>query len=198
MSTGKIFKFRVILDTEEDIFRDVDIQDDCSFINLHECILQSFEFSGREMASFYRSDEFWEKGEELPLLNMGGAESEAPGLAMNDLVLKDHIKQLHERFLYVYDFLRMWCFYVELIEIYEAKEGVTYPIMSYELGKAPSEDSKEIDLFEDFDLGDVTGEKKSEKTGDPEIDAYLDDVDGGHDDFDDMGMENLDDYQDLF
>ncbi len=198
MSTGRIFKFRVILDTEEDIFRDVDIQNDCSFINLHECIQQSFAFSGKEMASFYRSDEFWEKGEELPLMNMGGAELGAPGLSMDDLVLKDHIKEVHERFLYVYDFLRMWCFYVELIEIYEPKKEVVYPIMSFELGEAPDEESKEVDLLDDFDLGDLGESKtKSEKTGDPEIDAYLDDMDET-DDFDDMGMENLDDYQDLF
>lgn len=197
MSEGKIYKFRVILDTEEDIFRDVDIQNECSFVNLHECIQQSFGFSGREMASFYRSDEFWEKGEELPLMDMGGAEHGAPGLSMNDLVLKDHISELHERFLYVYDFLRMWCFYVELIEIYEAKPDVIYPVMSFELGEAPAEDSKEVDLFDDLDLGDLGLENKQEKTGDPEIDAYLDEMDDD-DGYDDMGMENLDDYQDLF
>ncbi len=197
MSESKIFKFRVILDAEEDVFRDVDIQSDCSFVNLHECIQQCFQFSGREMASFYRSDEFWEKGEELPLMNMGGAEHGAPGLAMNDLLLKDHIKVPHERFLYVYDFLRMWCFYVELIEIYEPNAELTYPLMSFELGKAPAEDSKEVDLLEDFDLGDIMNESKNEKTGDPEIDAYLDDMDQD-DGFDDQGMENLDDYQDLF
>lgn len=197
MATGKILKFRVILDAEEDIFRDIDIQNDCSFINLHECIQQSFGFSGQEMASFYRSDEFWEKGEELPLMNMGGIEAGAPELSMKELVLKDHIKNVHERFLYVYDFLRMWCFYVELIEIYEPKDGVVYPIMSFELGEAPAEDSKEVDLFDDLDLGDIAGtSSKNEKTGDPEIDAYLDDMNndvGGGGDF-----ENLDDYQDLF
>jgi len=197
MSKSKIFKFRIILDTEEDIIRDIEIQDDCSFINLHECIQQSFGFSGVEMASFYRSDEFWEKGEELPLVDMGGAEHGAPGLAMNDLVLKDHIKEKHERFLYVYDFLRMWCFYVEIIELSEPNNEFNYPLMSFELGKAPTEDSKEVDLFDDLDLGDLLDESKADKTGDPEIDAYLDEMDSG-DDYDDLGMENLDDYQDLF
>jgi len=195
MTEGKIFKFRIVLDTEEDIIRDVDIQDECSFINLHECIQQCFGFSGTEMASFYRSNEVWEKGEELPLMNMGGIEEGAPELAMNDLVLKDHIKEIHERFLYVYDFLRMWCFYVELVEIYEPKQENTYPVMSFELGTAPDEHIKEIDLFDDLDLGESV---KAEKTGDPEIDAYLDEVDNDHDDYNDHGMENLDDYQDLF
>lgn len=193
----KIYKFRVILDTEEDIFRDVDIPNDCSFVNLHECIQQAFGFSGMEMASFYRSGEFWDKGDELPLMDMGGAEEGALGLSMNDLVLKDHIFKVHERFLYVYDFLRMWCFYVEVVEIYEPDAKVQYPIMSFELGEAPAEDSKEVDLLDDFDLGDLGGKPKQEKTGDPEIDAYLDDMED-EEDYDDMGMENLDDYQDLF
>ena len=193
---GRIFKFRIILDTEEDILRDIEIQDDCTFINLHECIQQCFGFSGREMASFYRSGEFWDKGEELPLMNMGGLEAGAPELSMNELVLKDHIKEKHERFLYVYDFLRMWCFYVELIEIIKPDPEVTYPVMSFELGEAPAEDSKEVDLFDDMDLADLgLGSKKQELTGDPEIDAYLNET---NDEEDDLGMENLDDYHDLF
>ncbi len=196
MSKGKIFKFRIILDIEEDVLRDVEIQDDCSFINLHECIQQSFGFSGQEMASFYRSGEFWDKGEELPLMNMGGIESGAPELSMKELVLKDHINEIHERFLYVYDFLRMWCFYVELLEINDPDPKVVYPVMSFEVGEAPAEDSKEVDLLEDLDLDDLGfGSNKKERTGDPEIDAYLDETE---DDFNDMGMDNLDDYQDLF
>ena len=91
----------------------------------------------------------------------------------------------------------MWCFYVEVIELSEANPEFDYPLMSFELGKAPSEDSKEVDFFDDIDLGDLSGDSKSEKTGDPEIDAYLDEMDGD-DDYEDLGMENLDDYQDLF
>ena len=193
----KIIKFRIILDTEEDIFRDVEIQNDCSFVNLHECIQQAFGFSGREMASFYRSGEFWDKGEELPLMDMGGIEEGAPGLAMNDLVLKDHVFKKHERFLYVYDFLRMWCFYAEVVDIFEPAPSLEYPLISFELGEAPAEDSKEVDLLDDITFADIDAKPKAEKTGDPEIDAYLDDMEG-EEDFDDIGMENLDDYQDLF
>ena len=192
----RIFKFRVILDIEKDVYRDIEIQDSCSFSNLHECIQQSFGFSGQEMASFYRSGEFWDKGEELPLMNMGGIEAGAPELSMNELILKDHIREIHERFIYVYDFLRMWCFYVEIIEISEPEIGIKYPIMSLEVGEAPSEDSKEIDLFDDLDFGNLGfNDKKKERTGDPEIDAYLDETES---DFNDMDMDNLDDYQDLF
>ena len=39
----------------------------------------------------------------------------------------------------------MWCFYVEVIELSEANPEFDYPLMSFELGKAPSEDSKEAD-----------------------------------------------------
>ena len=37
---------------------------------LHLTIAKSFGFKGQEMASFYRTDEEWIQGEEIPLFNM--------------------------------------------------------------------------------------------------------------------------------
>ena len=46
-----IYRFRIILDTEEDIFRDIEIEQSASFEDLHNSITQSFGFDGTEMAS---------------------------------------------------------------------------------------------------------------------------------------------------
>lgn len=48
-----IFKFRVIIDTEEDVFRDIEIATDADFKSLHKNILKAFEWKEGEMASFY-------------------------------------------------------------------------------------------------------------------------------------------------
>ncbi|MEN9640552.1 MAG: hypothetical protein RLZZ262_2421, partial [Bacteroidota bacterium] len=71
LTNVNIFKFRVIIDTEEDVFRDIEIETDASFEDLHRSILDGFDFEEGEMASFYMSNEQWEKGLEIALMDMG-------------------------------------------------------------------------------------------------------------------------------
>lgn len=54
-----IYKFRVILDAEEDVIRDIAIESGDSLEDLHNTITQAFGFAGNEMASFYTSDDEW-------------------------------------------------------------------------------------------------------------------------------------------
>ena len=65
-----IYRFRVILDAKEDILRDIEIEGAASLEDFHYAIAQAFGFGGREMASFYRTNENWDQGEEIPLVDM--------------------------------------------------------------------------------------------------------------------------------
>ena len=68
-----IYRLRVILDndTEDDIFRDIELDKNCNLEDFHNTITQSFGFEGNEMASFYLSDEEWNQGEEISLFDLG-------------------------------------------------------------------------------------------------------------------------------
>lgn len=138
-----IFKFRVIIDTEQDVFRDIEIETDATFESLHEAILDSFDFEAGEMASFYMSNEQWEKGLEIPLMDMAGDAA----LSMKSTKLSDMVSKPSEKVLYVYDFMRMWIFYAELMEVKKDKPSTIYPRVALAYGDAPSQDSKEMDLF---------------------------------------------------
>ena len=48
-----IYKFRAILDAEEDIFRDIAIEKEATLEDLHNALVNAFGFDGTEMASFY-------------------------------------------------------------------------------------------------------------------------------------------------
>ena len=48
-----LFKFRVIMDTEKDVFRDIEIETESNFDTLHKSVLDAFDFEQGEMASFY-------------------------------------------------------------------------------------------------------------------------------------------------
>ena len=72
-----IYRLRVILDVEQDVFRDLEIEASASLDDLHLSITQAFGFLGNEMASFYRTNEEWVQGEELPLLDLDDVDSQA-------------------------------------------------------------------------------------------------------------------------
>lgn len=170
-----IFKFRVIINTEEDVFRDIEIETGDSFESFHKAILSAFDFEEGEMASFYMSDETWSQGEEVTLMEMNAGGNGTKIKSMSEVKLAELLSDPDDKLVYVYDFLRMWSFYVELVEIKKAAPSTIYPRVTMVYGDAPDQNSKEPDLFGDFEF-DADG-SENYKTGDPEIDAYLDDDD---------------------
>ena len=132
-----IYRFRIILDndTEEDIFRDIEIRKIDTFEDLHNSITQAFGFDGTEMASFYLSDDKWQQGEEITLFDMNEGEN---GIKlMSETVIEDFINEDQTKMIYVYDFLNMWTFFVELGEIVDEMNGVDYPNLMYVHGQIP-------------------------------------------------------------
>ncbi len=147
-----LFKFRVIMDTEQDVFRDIEIETESNFDSLHKAVLDAFDFEQGEMASFYLSDEEWSKGLEISLMDMGGVDEDS--LSMSTTLLSDMVMKPGDKILYVYDFMRMWIFYIELMEVKKDKPSTIYPRVALAFGDAPSQDSKE---FQDMFEADVVG-----------------------------------------
>ncbi|MEL6917929.1 MAG: hypothetical protein AAFO99_09370 [Bacteroidota bacterium] len=147
-----IFKIRVILDTEEDIFRDIEIEAENSLEDFHNSITQAFGFMGNEMASFYTCDDRWNQDEEIALFDM--SENGSDVRLMNEVFLEDVLTEDTPKLIYVYDFLSMWTFFVELADIVEKEDGRSYPNILFSFGElpdAPPEKSFESDPSFDFD-----------------------------------------------
>ncbi|MAQ75831.1 MAG: hypothetical protein CL613_05815 [Aquimarina sp.] len=150
-----IYRFRVILDTEEDVFRDIEIEQNATLEQFHNVITQSFGFDGNEMASFYTSDEQWNQGEEVSLFDMGDGND--PVKLMNETYIEDIVDEDSPKMIYVYDFLSMWTFFVELAEIAEYENGREYPNIMFVHGQLPDQApdkefiSEDIDDFDDED-----------------------------------------------
>lgn len=147
-----IYKIRIILDAQEDIFRDMEIDAGSSMEEFHNAIAQSFGFLGNEMASFYTCDDQWNQDEEIALFDMSETGSDVR--LMNETFLEDVINAKHPKLIYVYDFLNMWTFFVELADIVENEPGVAYPNLLFsfgELPETPPEKNFTADLNFDFD-----------------------------------------------
>lgn len=154
-----VYRFRIILDndTEEDVFRDLEIMETDSLEDLHNSITQSFGFDGLEMASFYISNDAWEQGEEISMFDV--SEGNQSVRLMNETAINDVVHEMQTKLIYVYDFLSMWTFYVELAEIVEEAEGTDYPNLMFVHGQIPDQapvknfESEDLDEFDEFDDG---------------------------------------------
>ena len=130
-----MYKIRVILDTKEDVIRTLLVEDNVNLESLHNSISKAFGFEGQEMASFYKTDDEWNQGEEIPLFNMAEAGEET---SMQTCILKDTLVQENDKLIYVYDFLNMWTFYVDVVEISPEKRN-DLPKIILEVGEIPKE-----------------------------------------------------------
>ena len=146
-----IYRFRIILDANDDVFRDIEIEGTASLEELHDSITQSFGFAGQEMASFYISNDLWEQGEEIALFDM----SETPGAIrmMNETIIENVTSEKQTKLIYVYDFLNLWTFLVELAEIADREEGKSYPNLMFAHGQIP-EEAPEKEFIADEDEGE--------------------------------------------
>lgn len=132
-----IYRFRILFDhdSEEDIFRDLEISEDDTLEDLHNIITQSFGFDGTEMASFYVSNEFWDQGEEISLFDMSESGNEVK--LMGETIINDVVNEAQTRLIYIYDFMNMWTFLVELGEITEKDSNHDYPNLMFVQGQIP-------------------------------------------------------------
>ena len=151
-----IYRIRIILDCDGEVFRDIEIRENSSFEDLHLSIINYFNFNGGEMASFYISDDSWKQGEEIMLENFTGDNYQ---MVMKTTKLNSVINESNNKFIYIYDFLKLWTFYVEVFEIKEEKGGSEYPKNIFSNGKLPDHppekkfisDKKTNEIFDDDD-----------------------------------------------
>ena len=148
-----IYRFRVIFDndTDQDVFRDLEIRETDTMEDLHNAIAQSFGFDGLEMASFYISDDNWNQGEEISMFDVGEGEEQVR--LMSETIINDVVFEMQTKLIYVYDFLSMWTFLLELAEIVDENSSTDYPNLMFVHGQLPDEapeKSFEAEDFEDY------------------------------------------------
>ncbi|MEO8516439.1 MAG: hypothetical protein ABI426_06830 [Flavobacterium sp.] len=173
-----VYKFRVILDAEEDVFRDIAILEDDTLEDLHNTIVNAFGFDGMEVASFYTCDETWNQEDEIPMFDAGDIPGEQK--IMSDYVLSDILDTENTKIIYVYDFINMWTFLIELAAVEEPQAGAVYPDLLFTHGEMP------------LDSGEKSFEAENEDFySEFEDDLDEDDLDmfSGDDSFEDYGFE---------
>ena len=83
-------------------------------------------------------------------------------MPLNSTSVASCFEDVGSRMLFVYDFLNLWTFYLELVDIRDPEEGKTYPRLVGKIGETPTEPpSKSMEaqsgpeeMFDEEDLED--------------------------------------------
>jgi hypothetical protein len=169
-----ILKFRIYFEEDESIYRDVAIRHTQTFLELHESILRAYEFDNKHKATFFRSNDHWQRGREISLEKYD-KEYKAPPLMMEETSIGSEIRDPNQKFVYLYDFNKNWTFLIELINVSkEENPRLSYPSLMRSEGIAPSQygtkgllGEKFADVEEKYDLSQV-GDGFAEKDEDGE------------------------------
>jgi hypothetical protein len=175
-----ILKFRVYFEEDDSVYRDIAIRHTQHFSDLHQTILKSFEFDSMHKATFFRSNDKWQRGREISLQKYE-KEYKADPLLMTETPIGTEIRDPNQKFVYVYDFVRNWTFLVELISVSKEENAkLTYPLAVRSEGIAPSQygtksilGDKFVDVEEKYDLSageEGFGEEGEGPSDEPEED----------------------------
>jgi hypothetical protein len=154
-----ILKFRIYFEEDESIYRDVAIRHTQTFRDLHDTILKAYEFDNKHKATFFRSNDHWQRGREISLEKYEKNYKVDP-LLMEETSIGSEIRDPNQKFIYLYDFNKNWSFLVELINVSkEENPKLSYPSTVRSEGIAPSQygtkgllGEKFADVEEKYDL----------------------------------------------
>lgn len=111
---------------------DIEVKASQSFLDFHNAIKHYSNITSNELASFYICDDKWRKKTEIMLIDMSdpdGTQEKKPFLVMENAFMNQVIDNPHQKFLYIYDFIRMHTFYIELMQIKETSSSLDYPAL---------------------------------------------------------------------
>ncbi len=135
-----ILKFRVYFEEDDTVYRDVAIRHDQTFFELHQAILSAYEFDSIHQATFYRSNDNWQRGRAISLEKYPEVTYKVDPLDMFETTIRSEINVTEQKFVYVYDFNKNWTFQLQLISVSkEENSKITYPAITRKEGIGPSQ-----------------------------------------------------------
>ena len=142
------YNIRVILESKEDVIRDIEINSNCLLSELHYYLIECFDLNKNELASFYTTNDELEIIDEIPLVSF---EDRSPNMENTklEIVLDEHNNNL----IYVHDYMKMWRFLIEL-----KSKDVDFNIKKCvsKIGKMPKE-APEINFYQENKNEDEDG-----------------------------------------
>jgi len=177
-----VYRFILLSDEVDDFRRDILIDSDATFFELHEAILDSVGYAKDQMSSFFICDDDWSKETEITLVEMDTS-SEEDSYVMEATRLSDVLEDEKQKLLYVFEYLTERAFFMELKEIITGKSQEKAECIK-SIGNPP----KQVTEFEELDANILTPAASKEEDFFGEEEINLDEYDP--EDFGDLNEGN--------
>ena len=144
-----VFKFRLLSHEIKDFVRDIEIRSNQTFFDFHKAIQDDLNYDSSQIASFFQTNQLWEKEKEFILFDM----SDVPNnllISMDRARLRDYIKDPKQRLIYVFDIFNERSLFIELIDTQEESKYSDYPAIVFSKGVPPQQI-----LFGNRDYGSI-------------------------------------------
>ena len=98
-----VFTFTVISDEVDDFVREIRIDGDATFQDLHKTILSTCGYPDDQMTSFFICSERWEKEQEITLEDMGNTSADEDTYVMRNTRLSELLEDEGQRLIYIFE-----------------------------------------------------------------------------------------------
>ena len=166
-----IYLFRIVSDEDPNFFRDVVTEGSDTFLELHQVLQENMSYDVNQLASFFITNELWEKEQEITLIDMMQDPNQGTP-TMDQVTLDEYLIEINQRLIYVFDFFAERAFYMELIEMSDQTSTKDTPFVAKAGGDPPAQLA--FDLIADDT--DPSGEGLDPEDEDPQ-NLRLDDLD---------------------
>ena len=187
-----VYKFRFLSDEVEDFRRDIEIDSDATFFELHKAILESTGYPDDQMTSFFICNDQWIKEIEITREDMGGM-SEEENYTMEETRIGDLVEEEKQKLMYLFDPLGDRVFYMDLSKI-DYHKNLDEAVCTRSVGDAPPQT---LDFEELMSMNPVVGSDDEFSEDFYGSDDYNDD-DIDPDGFDMGGASEMSSIDDLY
>ncbi|MCH7656875.1 MAG: hypothetical protein IIB05_00935 [Bacteroidetes bacterium] len=147
-----VIHFKILSNEEKDFLLEMTLDSNQSFFDLHFTIQSKLGYDKSQMASFYITNDKWEKEQKISLLDMRPHDKSDP-MVMHKVKLSKLIHKKKQKLIYVYDIFSERFLFIEILNITPPEKNISYPHYKRFLGKIPRQILIE-DNFIDPDIPD--------------------------------------------
>ncbi len=155
-----LYRFRIYWEEDDLTYRDIEVIAGQSLLDFHHAILKAWEFDGKHTASFFESNDRWERGRRFSS-DVLSNKKDAPALSMIKTPISALVSTPNQKFVYEYDPAKQWVFLIELIGVSrDENPKKTYPLVIRKEGIGPAQygvkglpAEKMVEVEEAYDLG---------------------------------------------
>ena len=130
-----IYKFRVLLEDEDNVYRDIEVKPSHSVWEFHQAIKMAFAFLDEPEAEFFISDNNWHELDSIAKVPEGQVDMKANPVL--DKPMTNYVDDPHQRFIYKLFTYRNFTFFIELVKILPDDPKAAYPRCVKVMGEPP-------------------------------------------------------------